>query len=132
MTTDRIPVLAIVNTSEEITQLLAAVFQMEGFRTISGYVLDFKRGNPDFGAFVTENQPDVVLWDIAMPYEENWAYFQSVRQSEVVGSLPFVLTTTNKRALEDLVGPTPTHEIIGKPYDLEQVVEAVRRVLGRE
>jgi hypothetical protein len=43
----------------------------------------------------------------------------------------FVITTTNKPALDQLVGENEAIEIIGKPYDLQQVVEAVRSALTR-
>lgn len=131
MTSPAIPTVAIINTSEEITALLTAVFQMEGFRTVAAYVPDMKRGETDLTGFLREYQPAAVIFDIALPYEENWAYFQSIQQSESGRAAPFILTTTNKRALEGLVGPTPAHEVIGKPYDLEQLVEAVRRAIGR-
>ena len=42
---------------------------------------------------------------------------------------PAMGTTTNKPALDKLVGETEVIEIIGKPYDLQQVVEAVRSAL---
>src|SRR5690242_13183777 len=33
--------------------------------------------------------------------------------------IPVALTTTNAQALTDIVGPTATLEIVGKPYDLD-------------
>jgi hypothetical protein len=38
-----------------------------------------------------------------------------------------VLTTTNNRALDELVGPTPTHELLGKPYEIDELLAAVHR-----
>jgi len=35
-----------------------------------------------------------------------------------------VVTTTNKRALEELIGPNDVVELLCKPYDLQQIVEA--------
>ena len=124
------PVVAVVDTSEEIVELLSQVLAQEGWCVAVAYAPDFKRGRQDLDAFLAAHDPAVVVWDIALPYEENWAFFRSVRDSTAGRACRFVLTTTNKRALEALVGPTPAHEIVGKPYDLEELVEAVRRAQG--
>ncbi len=125
-----IPTLAIVDTSEEIVRLLEALFRMEGFRVVTGYAVDIKRGTLDFEQFVRTHQPDVVIWDIAIPYEENWAFFQEVAETPAGQQCRFVLTTTNLRSLEELVGEVPVRELVGKPWDLDELVDAVRRVRG--
>ncbi len=56
-----------------------------------------------------------------------WAYFQEVQASDALRDRRLILTTTNKRALEQLVGPTPTHELVGTPFDMEALLAAVRR-----
>ena len=35
-----------------------------------------------------------------------------------------MVTTTNKRALEELIGPNDAVELLCKPYDLQQIVDA--------
>jgi hypothetical protein len=42
-----------------------------------------------------------------------------------------VLTTVNKAALDLLVGPTPAFELVGRPYDLDHILQAVHRALKR-
>jgi DNA-binding response OmpR family regulator len=126
------PLVAIVNTAEEIALMLKRLFEREGFHAVPMYVPDLKQQQPDPQLFLLEHDPPVVLWDIAIPYEENWAFFQSVERSEAARGRRFVLTTTNKRVLEQLVGPTGTHELVGKPFDLEEILMAVRRALEAE
>ena len=90
------------------------------------FVADLKRGEPTPDAFFAAHDPRAVLWDIAIPYEANWAFFQRVAASEAAQGRAFVLTTTNKTALERLVGPTPVHEVVGKPFDIEVLAQVLR------
>jgi DNA-binding NtrC family response regulator len=126
------PVLAVINTSEEICRLLYRAFTRKGFEVPITYVPDLKRGEPDIQTFLREHDPKVVLWDVAIPYQEYWQFLQSVTHSESAADRAFVLTTTNKGALDSLVGPTDTYEIIDRPFDLDIIVDAVRRALKHQ
>ena len=126
------PVVAVVNTSEDISRLLSEVLIIEGFHPVVGYAIDFREGRQDVAAFLAEHDPAALIWDIALPYEQNWTYFQQVAQSDAARGRRFVLTTTNKQALERLVGPTAAHELLGKPYDLDELMAAVHRAVERQ
>ncbi len=123
------PVVAIVNTSEDIVVLLRELLAGDGFRPVAGFVPDFREGREDLDGFLREHDPAVIIWDIGFPYDRNWAYFQQASAREAARGRRFVLTTTNKRALDELVGPTNSFEIIGKPFDLDHIVQAVRQAL---
>lgn len=105
--------------------------QQAGFSVVTAHVPDIKRGRQDFVALIERYDPTVILYDIAPPYEENWTFLRLLQDLEPVRGRAWVLTTTNKRMLESLVGPTDAHEIVGKPYDIEQVTAAVRRAAER-
>jgi CheY-like chemotaxis protein len=123
------PVVAVFNASEEVVGMLRAALEAEGFHTISAHVPDIKRGQEDLLAFLEKHDPPVIIYDISLPYEENWTFLRLIMDLESAKGRQFVVTTTNKRALEELVGPTPTFELVGKPYDLEQIIAAVRQAL---
>jgi CheY-like chemotaxis protein len=127
---ERLVDVAVINTSEELAELLELVLREEGWTTARGYIVDFKRERQDLAAFLATHDPRVLVWDIAIPYVENWAYYQTAQQLPAAAGRRFILTTTNVLALEQLVGGTAATEIIGKPFDLQQLCDSVKQALA--
>ena len=121
------PVVAILNTNPDTIELLEFAFTHAGFTVVSGYIRDIREGTLDLGAFMRQHDPEAIVWDIALPYDRQWQFFQQVRDSGVCGPRPIVLTTTNVQALTKVAGGGEVvYEIVGKPYDLNQLIHAVR------
>ncbi len=127
----RKPTIAVFNSSEDTVELLRTALEAEGFQTVVGHIPDVKKGELDLVDFINHHTPAVVVYDISPPYDANWRFLRLVRSSEPLQRREFVLTTTNKPALDRLVGDTEALEIIGKPYDLRRVIDAVRAALAR-
>jgi CheY-like chemotaxis protein len=126
-------VIAVVNSSEDTVEMLRQCLLNEGFTSIvTGHVHDFKTGADDFPKFLRLHDPAVIVYDISIPYDKNWTFLRLVLDSEAMRGRKVVLTTTNKKRLEELVGSTDAFEIVGKPYDLERILEAVKVALGQE
>lgn len=121
--------VAVINSNKSIIDLIRLFLNDEGIPSIGGLVPDFKRGRQDWIAFLKSYNPKVIIYDIAYPYEENWKNFQLVKDSKEAEGRLFILTTTDKSALEQLVGETNTIEILGKPFDLNKVVTVVKQKL---
>ena len=131
MPTAEQPTIAVINSNEDTTEMLREILQQNGFSSVViGHVTEIKRGQEDFLKFLDIHDPRVFVWDIEIPYQENWRLVHLIMNSEKMQGRSVILTTTNKRALDSLVGHTETIEIIGKPYDLNQIVEAVKRAAG--
>lgn len=122
-------IIAVFNSSSDTVDLLRTFLEQQGFQTVVGHIPEVKSGELDFIAFIEHHAPAVIVYDISPPYEANWNFLRLVRSSEPVKAHRFVITTTNKPALDKLVGESEAIEIIGKPYDLQLVVDAVRSAL---
>ncbi len=126
------PLVAVINSNEDVVDTIRLMLDDVGIRSVAGHVIDFKRGRQNFVAFLKEHDPAVIVYDIAPPYEENWRFFQLIKDSQEAQERQFILTTTNKAVLERLVGQIDAIEIIGKPFDLDEIVTATKEKLQAE
>jgi len=122
--------VAVIHTSEDTLRVLQQWLELEGIVSVGGYVTDFRQGRGSLRAFLSEHDPQVIIWDLSIPYAENWAYWLQVRDLPEMAGRQYVITTTNERAVAELVGTNPAYEIVGKPFDLERLAEVVRQGLG--
>ncbi len=125
-------IVAIFNTNSEVLDLVRESLQTAGYATVVAHLDDLKRGRLDMIQFVEEHKPDVIVYDVAPPYDTNWTFLRLMRNSKVMQGRAFVVTTTNKRALEELIGPNDVVELLCKPYDLQQIVDACNAALDKQ
>ena len=124
-------VVAVVNSNEDIVELVRHVLEDEGFLTVEAHIPDIRRGKTDFIAFLEAENPQVIVYDIAPPFRESWTFLRLILSSSASQGRAFIITTTNRAALEEMVGQTETIELLGKPYDLGQILNAVKRAAAR-
>lgn len=111
--------------------MLRFVFEHAGYAVVSAFTWAMRDADVDPEAFMRQHAPDVVVYDIAPPYEENWRLFQHFCAMPVNQGRKFVVTTTNIKQVSAIAGQgQELYEIIGKPYDLGLVVKAVEKTIG--
>ena len=121
------PLIAVMNSSRDLVTILQTALEQDGFRTIT-LVSTIVGGATGPLAFLREHQPAAAVYSVSPPYRESWAILEEVRRQWPAGH--FVITTTNIGALRSCVGPAEAIELIGKPFDLDEITQALRRVLA--
>lgn len=119
-----------INSNDDILETISAALEEEGYIAIPAHVRSFLLQQESLERFLAAHAPHVVIWDIAPPYDVNWRYFQEASHLPLMQDRPCILTTTNVRRLQEIAGaPADVIEIVGKPFDLEQILGAVKRAL---
>jgi DNA-binding response OmpR family regulator len=126
-------VVALFNASDDTVDMVQRMLDASGFSCLIGcHFSDLKKGRVDFARYLGEHEPDVVIVDISPPYAENWRFFKTLRDGRAMEGRGLVLTTTNRKRLDETVGEdSEAFEVVGKPYDLDQIKEAIQASLKR-
>jgi DNA-binding response OmpR family regulator len=126
-------VVALFNASDDTVEMVQRMLDASGFNCLIGcHFSDLKKGRIDFARYLAEHDPDVVIFDISPPYKENWDFFKTLRDAKAMEGRGLVLTTTNKSRLDETVGKdSDAFEVVGKPYDLDQIKAAIDEALTR-
>ena len=125
--------IAIFDASTDTVEMLTCLFSGSGLRPVTGPPNDVSAGKFDFVGYMAIHQPEAVIWDIPPPYDVNWGFFKLLRRIGPLQDRAIVLTTTNKAELDALVSRDAARvEVLGKPYDPQQVLDAVQRAIASQ
>jgi DNA-binding NtrC family response regulator len=96
------------------------------------HVDEVRRGRVALVDFVREHDPGVIIYDIVPPYDHSWRFLEHLRAGPDMDGRGWVITSTNPQRVRELVDShEPVLEIIGKPYDIARIVQAVKDATAR-
>jgi CheY-like chemotaxis protein len=115
----------VLDNSSDILELLSTDLHCRGCVVTTGSVSAIRHGEIDGPRLIEAAAPDVIVFDVALPYEANWQIAIDLQTDPRV-RVPFVLTTTNANAVRRLIG-RDLIELVGKPYDLDTLYDVILR-----
>jgi DNA-binding NarL/FixJ family response regulator len=128
--TTRTPV-AIFNSRAEFIDALREALEREGLPTATALLTEIQDGTLDLVAFLEAHDPQVIVYDLPRPFERHWNFLRLLRRADALRKRTWILTTTDKRALDAVVTASGVIEIVfGEPYSIGEVVDAVHHALS--
>jgi DNA-binding NarL/FixJ family response regulator len=128
--TTRTPV-AIFNSRAEFMDGLREALDREGVPTATALLAEIQDGTLDLVAFLEAHDPLVIVYDLPRPFERHWNFLRLLKQIDSLRKRTWILTTTDKKALDAAVGASGVIEIVfGEPYSIGEVVDAVHHALA--
>ena len=119
--------VAVFNTSDDVVEMLRIALEMAGLVVVSLHLDEIRRGNVALVDFVREHDPSVIIYDVTPPYDRSWRFLEHLRAGPDMQRRQWVITSTNPQRVHELVNSSETvFEIIGKPYDIGRIVQAVK------
>jgi chemosensory pili system protein ChpA (sensor histidine kinase/response regulator) len=106
---------------------------MERFLERNGMRVVTAKDGIDAISVLQDAKPDIILLDIEMPNMDGYEFATHVRNDERVSDVPIIMITSRvgdkhrARAIE--IG---VNDYLGKPYQDEQLLNAIRRLLDEQ
>lgn len=123
--------VAVLNTNDDVVEMLRITLERAGYVVVSEHVDDIRRGEASLSDLMTEHNPQVIIYDLVPPYDRSWRFLEHLRAMPYMAGRKVVITSTNAaRAVELSGGASHVHEILGKPYDIDDIVSAVNAAVG--
>ena len=122
-------VVALFNASDDTIDMVQKLLTASGREQVLiwCHFADLKKGIIDFGKYMEKHNPELVIFDLSPPYDENWSFFKTMRDAKTMQGRGIVLTTTNKNRLDEVLGEdSHALEVVGRAKDLQEIDTAIR------
>ncbi len=126
--TAQIPLVLVVNQRADTLALLRSVVEEAGFQalTMNRAAID----DETFRSFLVQHRPEVVIYDVPWPYEENFDTFRKLQQELTDEPIRWMLISTSGAILEAANGIGCL--AVTKPFDMDDVMDKVATLAGAD
>jgi DNA-binding response OmpR family regulator len=119
--------ILIVDDEPDIVKVLMIRLESSGYEVIAAF--DWVQGI----SMANKEMPDLVILDIRMPSGNGFSVAEQLKQSDRTDQIPIIfLTGSPERNTEERAIELGARFYIKKPYDSEELLDAVKRALEKK
>jgi len=117
--------ILVVDDEEDITELVKKLLKSEGFDVVTA------NSGKEALALLESTTPDLIFLDLFMPEMSGWDVLREIRKREELKEVPVIMLTV--QPLYESIDREEVREVVDyitKPFDKEDIVEAIRQIPG--
>jgi CheY-like chemotaxis protein len=119
--------LLVVDDEQDIVRALTIRLQTNGYEVVTAF------DGEQAVLLAHKENPDLIILDIRMPAGDGFSAAERLKQSKLTRNIPIIfLTGSPDRNAEGKAAALGARFYIKKPYDAEELLDAVRRALATE
>ena len=118
--------MLVVDDEESIRATVAEVLKDEGYVVVTA-----QNGLPALEC-VRSSRPDGILLDLMMPVLDGFRFLQACRQEELCAKTPVLVLSAYRRLAEAAVSELWVDRFLAKPFELDELIEAVEELVAEE
>src|SRR5688500_16927282 len=116
-----------INGAPAFLDIVRELFQEEGYNvTTTNYV-------PNSFAQIDALQPAALIVDIVVGQQPGWELLERLHAEAATSGIPVLIVSTDPRLLEraqDQAARYGTHRTLAKPFSLNEMLSAIRAMIG--
>ena len=116
------PLILLVDDDERVRELVRVNLEFEGYTVREA-------GSAAEGlAAIDDARPDLILLDVMMPQVDGWEMLRQIQERHGVGAIPVVMFSGQVES-GDVARERGAQGFVGKPFDLQQLIDQTKQVL---
>jgi DNA-binding response OmpR family regulator len=119
--------IAIVDDEKDIAELIAVNLKKAGFK-----IKEFYDGQ-SFLAFLSKQEPDVIILDLMLPDTDGIEICKYVRKEPKLAHIPIIMLTARAEETDKIIGlELGADDYVTKPFSPKELVARVKAILRRK
>ena len=109
----------------EMIQLLKLILERKGFDVVGA------EGALQGLNMVRQDKPDLILLALMMPQIDGWEVYRQIKADRELSDIPVIVVTAKAQSIDRVLGLQVAHveDYVVKPFDADELIETVNRVL---
>ncbi len=117
--------ILVIDDEKDITETISFMLQAQGYEVVEGY--DGEEGLK----LAKEVMPDLIILDVMMPKINGYKIARLLKYDNKYKHIPIIMVTARGQDTDKLIGEeTGADEYITKPFEFEEILNAVSKHLG--